>query len=249
MRVSRAVSAVLAGAGAALALSVAAVAAPTATPSRLVACFGNKGVEFGDFSAWLCEVKLGSDPSGALYFTPSVDNGLNDVNPSGQMVWYKLHAAVCVQTGLPLAWQVETAKDSESLFVAPLLDAVQARGYNPHTCAMDKGYDHERIHGECESRGVHPVVPIRVHHERMGKPNAPLGTRHNPHISRYGNDFRNLYYRRSAVEREFGRLKHDYALAPLRVRGLQRVRLHADLVMLARLSLALERARAVPLAA
>jgi hypothetical protein len=37
----------------------------------------------------------------------------------------------------------------------------------------------------------------------MGVPTAQLGTRHNPHISRYGNDFRSLYYRRSAVEREF----------------------------------------------
>ena len=93
MRVSRVVCAVLAGAGAALALSVPTVAAPSVTPSRLAACFGNKGVEFGDFSAWLCEVKLGGDPSGSLYYTPSVDNGLNDINPSGQMVWYKLHAA------------------------------------------------------------------------------------------------------------------------------------------------------------
>jgi hypothetical protein len=46
---------------------------------------------------------------------------------------------------------------------------------------------------------------------------------------------------------EFGRLKHHYALAMLRLRGIERVRLHADLVMLGRLSLA--RARGVPVAA
>jgi len=158
---------------------------------------------------------------------------------SGSFYGYKLHAAACVQTGLPLAWQAESARHSESLFAAPLLDVLRARGYQPQTCAMDKGYDHERVHGECETRGVHPVIPIRMHHQRFGKPTAPLGTRHNPHISRSTNEFRNLYYRRSAVEREFGRLKHDYGLLPLRVRGLQRVRLHVDLVMLARLSLAL----------
>jgi transposase, IS5 family len=50
-----------------------------------------------------------------------------------------------------------------------------------------------------------------------------------------------LYERRTSVEREFGRLKHEYGLAFLRVRGIQRVRLHADLVMLGRLSLALAR--------
>jgi hypothetical protein len=61
--------------------------------------------------------------------------------------------------------------------------------------------------------------------------------------------FGTLYAGRAAVEREFGRLKMDYALTPLRTRGIERVALHADLTMLARLSQALARARAVPLAA
>ena len=51
------------------------------------------------------------------------------------------------------------------------------------------------------------------------------------------------------MEREFGRLKNEYGLTPLRTRGLARVRQHADLVMIARLGQALVRARAVPLAA
>ena len=50
-------------------------------------------------------------------------------------------------------------------------------------------------------------------------------------------------------EREFGRLKHEWSLLPLRVRGIERVRLHADLTILAKLATALARARAVPLAA
>jgi Transposase DDE domain len=57
-----------------------------------------------------------------------------------------------------------------------------------------------------------------------------------------------LYRSRGAVEREFGRLKHEWALLPLRVRGLDRVRLHADLMILAKLATALSRARVVPLA-
>ncbi len=48
---------------------------------------------------------------------------------------------------------------------------------------------------------------------------------------------------------EFGRLKHEWALLPLRVRGIERVRLHADLTILSRLAVALAKARAVPLAA
>jgi hypothetical protein len=52
-----------------------------------------------------------------------------------------------------------------------------------------------------------------------------------------------------AVEREFGRLRHDYGLAPLPICALERVGLHGDLMMLAQLSQALSRTRAVPLAA
>jgi hypothetical protein len=58
-----------------------------------------------------------------------------------------------------------------------------------------------------------------------------------------------LYRQRGAVEREFGNLKHNWALGPLRVRRIERVRLHADLTILARLASALAAARAVPLAA
>jgi hypothetical protein len=44
-------------------------------------------------------------------------------------------------------------------------------------------------------------------------------------------------------------LKNKDGLRPLRVRGIEQVALHADLRMLARLSLALARSRAGPLAA
>jgi hypothetical protein len=68
-------------------------------------------------------------------------------------------------------------------------------------------------------------------------------------IPRDSDRWRKLYRRRASVEREFGRLKHEWALLPLRVRGIERVRLHADLTILAKLACALARARAVPLAA
>jgi hypothetical protein len=45
--------------------------------------------------------------------------------------------------------------------------------------------------------------------------------------------------RRGVVEREFGHLKNEWALAPLRVRRIERVRLHADLTIIAKLSRAL----------
>lgn len=41
---------------------------------------------------------------------------------------HKLQMAVCTATGLPLAWDVATARRHESNFVTPLLDALRARG-------------------------------------------------------------------------------------------------------------------------
>ena len=61
--------------------------------------------------------------------------------------------------------------------------------------------------------------------------------------------WKKLYRLRGSVERENGRLKNEWALLPLRVRRIERVRLHADLTILARLATALAKARAVPLAA
>jgi hypothetical protein len=168
----------------------------------------------------------------------------------GGFYGYKLHMAVCTATDLPLAWHVETARRNESLYVALLLDTLRARGFKAETCAMDKAYDNERVYSESESRDCNPIVPLR-HRQSKNQPALPfaLGGRLTPRIPRPSKQWRDLYRRRGAVEREFGRLKHDYGLAPLRVRGLERVSLHADLVMLARLAQALSRARAVPLAA
>ena len=52
-----------------------------------------------------------------------------------------------------------------------------------------------------------------------------------------------LYRKRGSVEREFGRLKHEWAMRPLRVRRIERVKLHVDRSILARLAVALDMAR------
>jgi hypothetical protein len=51
--------------------------------------------------------------------------------------------------------------------------------------------------------------------------------------------WKDLYHQRGAVEREFGRLKNEWAMLPLRVRRIYRVRLRVDLTILAQLASAL----------
>ena len=200
----------------------------------------------------------------------------------GGFYGYKLHAAICTRTGLPLAWRVESANHHEGPFALPLLDAVRARGFTPGTCAMDKGYDSRVMHDACEARDCRPIIAqIQARNARTAddvptcehgrwtfagadfkrkrtKWRCPSGEcepksvwlkadRRNPLIPRTTKRWRDLYRGRAAVEREFGRLKHEYGLTPLRVRGLGRVALHVDLCVLARIALAL--ARALQLAA
>jgi len=75
---------------------------------------------------------------------------------------FKIHAAVCTVTGLPVAWRTRTASESEHESVVPLLDAVRGRGFTPATCAMDKGYDGSAIYAACEARDVRPVIPLKL---------------------------------------------------------------------------------------
>jgi hypothetical protein len=204
---------------------------------------------------------------------------------AGSFYGYKLHQVVCAETGLPLAWRTETAKDAESTFAMSLLDAVKARGFRPEIAIMDMGYDHEAIYADCEERGCHPIIPLRETpavkagkhrppvcdhgawtfagadaRRRAAKWRCPTGecapasrwitaSRLHTLIPRGTDRWKKLYRLRGSVERENGRRKHEWALLPLRVRRIERIALHADLAILARLTVALATARAVPLAA
>ena len=74
---------------------------------------------------------------------------------------YKVHAAVGTVTGLPVAWQVETAKDSEIPQVPVLLDSVMERGFAAQVAILDRGYDTEALYTLLEGRDIRPVIPLR----------------------------------------------------------------------------------------
>ncbi len=203
----------------------------------------------------------------------------------GGFYGYRLHAAVCTRTGLPVAWQTRTAKDAEVPVVPVLLDRLASRGMIPAVCIADKGYDARTVYDGCEARGIRPIIPLRetsrvldghgeppsCAHGRWtfagsdakrgaSKYRCPSGKcsaasvwikadRLHTLIPRESARWRSLYRERAAVEREFGRLKNEWAMLPLRVRRIERVALHVDLTILARLASVLADARVVPLAA
>jgi hypothetical protein len=57
----------------------------------------------------------------------------------GGFYGYRVHAAVCARTDLPVAWRVQTAGSHESNYVAPLLDSARDRGFAAETTALDMG--------------------------------------------------------------------------------------------------------------
>src|SRR5260370_15684530 len=73
---------------------------------------------------------------------------------------YKVHSAVCTVTGLPVAWQVETAQDSELPLVPVLLDTEKRRGFTADVCVMVKGSDAEGIYSAVERRHNRPLVTL-----------------------------------------------------------------------------------------
>src|SRR5450755_1156096 len=79
----------------------------------------------------------------------------------GRYYGYKVHAAVDVATGLPLAWQVATAKDSEQTFALGLIDKIKTRGFSQQTAIMDKGYDSGELHFWCMQRGISPIIALK----------------------------------------------------------------------------------------
>ena len=69
-------------------------------------------------------------------------------------------------------------------------------------------------------------------------------SRLHPLIPRNTDRFKTFYCQRGAVEHEFGTLKHQWGMLPLRIRRLARVQVHVDLTILATLADAVVRANA-----
>jgi hypothetical protein len=199
------------------------------------------------------------------------------VRKGGGYYGYKVHAAVCTITGLPVAWTVETARDSELQFVNQLLDGVKAQGFTAEYAMLDKGYDGRLVYEACEQRTIRPIIPLRNADKYECAPTCEHGTwtfagsdnkrnaskwrcpteectpasvwikadRVHPLVPRGTQRFKDLYCERGAVEREFGHLKHEWAMLPLRVRRIERVRMHANLSILTRLAVRLDKERNV----
>jgi hypothetical protein len=130
----------------------------------------------------------------------------------------------------------EACIESDCVPIMPLMKQTEATGRaDPPTCEhgprKPSGVERKRrtLKWRC-SAGLCKDIRIKASREQ------PLIPYKSPR-------WRKLYERRSAVERENGRLKDDWGLNNVRVRRRERVQLHVDLCILARLTTALVGAR------
>ncbi len=92
------------------------------------------------------ERKVFSDPDASWGHRSSIST-----RSGGGYYGYKVHCAVDTSTGLPVAWKVRTAKDSEQAEVPGLLDEIERRGFKVDIAVLDKGYDAEVVYSEIET--------------------------------------------------------------------------------------------------
>jgi len=150
-------------------------------------------------------------------------------------------AAMDAQYDSQKLFQAFEERDCHPVVVLKNDQAVKNGDHEPPRCQhgvwtfAGADYRHKRTKWRCPTGGCSPgsrwIKASRLH----------------PLIPYKSERWKILYRRRSAVEREVGRLKHDFGLLPLRVRGIHRVRVHVTLAVIARLASALDSMRATRL--
>ena len=156
----------------------------------------------------------------------------------GFILGYKVHAACCSNSELPLAFVVAPCNMNEKRFAKPLLEKLKENGVCFETVLADAQYNSSKVREEVKQFGAEPIIPCR----RSSKVKNGL---------KVGKDFIargvmrlvKLFRKRVSVERMFGRAKEWLLLNQLRVRGVEQVFIHACLCFSAMLTIALTAVR------
>jgi len=136
---------------------------------------------------------------------------------------YKVHLACDARLELPLAFTVTPANVYDSTEYTNLMENLMLRGIKPNIILADAGYDSKANMFETLDR--FGAIPIIAMNRRNAKNNERCWEKRLP-IKRNSEEWKNLYRERGSIERIFSRLKEDLDLKSLKVRGLDKVRIH-----------------------
>ena len=134
----------------------------------------------------------------------------------GFILGYKVHAACCTGSELPLAFIVAPCNMNEKLFAKPLLEKLKGLGVKFKAVLADAQYNSSKVIEDVRLFGAEPVIPYR----RSSKVKNGLKVGKD-FITRGIKRLVKLFRKRVSVERMFGRAKEWLLLDHLRVRGLE----------------------------
>jgi len=156
----------------------------------------------------------------------------------GFILGYKVHAACCTSSELPLAFTVAPCNMNEKQFTKPLLKKLKGLGISFKTVLADAQYDSSKVRETVREYGAEPVIPYR----KNSKIKHALKVGHN-FVVHGTKRLVNLFRKRVSIERVFGRAKEWLLLDHLRVRGLEQAFIHACLSFSAMLTVAITAVR------
>lgn len=166
--------------------------------------------------------------------------------------WEVHHALPLIDKAKRQGFDIKAAIMDKGYDNDPLQDGCMLRGVAPVVALKDTGgVKKSAAKPPCCEHGAWTFAGAD-YNRRATKWRCPTGecepastwvqaSRLHPLIPRDSPRFKDLYRKCGSIEREFGRLKQEWALLPLRVRCQDRVQLHADLTILTKLGSALAR--------
>ncbi len=159
-----------------------------------------------------------------------------DPNNEEWVFGYKLHLAVDAELELPLAFTVTPANVYDSVEYPNILQRLLSKGMKPEIVIMDAGYDSKKNYLITLADDIIPIIAlnprnIKYKEKRDFEEILP--------IQRDSKFWSQLYKKRGSVERVISRLKEELNLKAVRVRGIDNVKVHLALSLVAMLTVAL----------
>lgn len=150
---------------------------------------------------------------------------------------YKVHVICDVESELPLAFTVTPANVYDSKECFNLLNKIANEGMCFEYVVADAGYD-TKDNYYFISRIFHAIPIVAMNRRNLKKKDTRDFEAYLP-IKRGTELWKSIYQKRGAVERVFSRLKEELALKFVKVRGIENVRFHVALSLIAMLCIAL----------